>query len=62
VFVGLQVLDLSLVNITAKNLGLIPAIYAASAGPVLLGLLLLLVQPSPRLFGRRGRRTLPADA
>jgi lipopolysaccharide export system permease protein len=62
VFVGLHVLDLSLINITAKNLGLIPAIYAASAGPVLLGLLLLLAQPSPRFYGRRGRRTLPADA
>ena len=62
VFVGLQVLDLSLVNLTAKNLNLIPAIYAAAAGPALLAFLLLIVQPGPRLFVRRGKLPVPAAA
>ena len=61
-FVGLQVLDLSLINLTAKNLGLIPAIYAAAAGPALLAFLLLIVQPGPRLFARRGKLPAPAAA
>lgn len=61
-FVGLQVLDLSLINLTAKNLSLIPAIYAAAAGPTVLALLLLIVQPSPRLFARRGESPAPATA
>jgi len=62
VFVGLQVLDLSLVNLTAKNLSLIPAIYAAAAGPALLAFLLLILQPGPRLFARRGKLPEPAAA
>jgi lipopolysaccharide export system permease protein len=62
VFVGLQVLDLSLVNLTAKNLSLIPAIYAAAAGPALLALLLLIVGPGLRLSARRGKLPAPSAA
>jgi lipopolysaccharide export system permease protein len=61
-FVGLQVLDLSLVNISAKNLGMIPAIYAASIGPALLALLVVLVQPATRFWARRSNHTEPAAA
>ena len=60
VFVSLQVLDLSLVNLTAKNLNLIPAIYCASLAPAILGFFLLLFPNLPRLFGRRAKQALPA--
>ncbi|MEE2761536.1 MAG: LPS export ABC transporter permease LptF [Pseudomonadota bacterium] len=60
VFVSLQVLDLSLVNLTAKNLNLIPAIYGAYLAPAIVGFLLLLFPNPPKLFGRRAKQALPA--
>lgn len=58
-FIGLQILDLGLINLTAKNLGLIPAIYAAGFGPVLLAIILLLIHPTPRLLMRRVKNAEP---
>jgi lipopolysaccharide export system permease protein len=58
IFVGLLIGNLGLINISAKNLQLIPLLYASIIGPILIAAFLLLWHPR---FGKRAGKVPPSD-
>jgi len=52
IFVLLQVTDLGLINVSARNFNLIPLIYLATFGPILISMFLLIYRPRLN-FGSR---------
>ena len=56
VFVLLQVADLGLINLAAKNLVFVPLLYVAIALPIVIPLFILLYDPAPRPLALIRRR------